>query len=76
MPAPRSDPKSRKPNLSTPALTSIVLDTLLCILVDSSTALRTFEEVGGPQAVVRLLKRNGTPREVRYVPTFSSGSLR
>ncbi|KAG1735053.1 cell division control protein 14, SIN component-domain-containing protein [Suillus lakei] len=46
-------------------LTSSVLDTLLCVLVDSSPALRAFEEVNGVQAVVKILKRAGTPREVR-----------
>ncbi|KAG6379008.1 cell division control protein 14, SIN component-domain-containing protein [Boletus reticuloceps] len=46
-------------------LSSAIVDTLLCVLVDSSTALRTFEEVNGVQAVVKLLKRAGTPREVR-----------
>ncbi|KAF8550496.1 CDC14-domain-containing protein [Imleria badia] len=46
-------------------LSSAVLDTLLCVLVDSSAALRTFEDVNGVQAVVKLLKRAGTPREVR-----------
>jgi len=48
-------------------LSSAILDTLLCVLVDSSAALRTFEDVNGVQAVVKLLKRAGTPREVRYV---------
>lgn len=48
-------------------LTSAVLDTLLCVLVDSSPALRAFEEVNGVQAVVKILKRAGTPREVRWV---------
>jgi hypothetical protein len=46
-------------------LTSIILDTLLCILVDSPVALRVFEETNGPQAVVKILKRAGTPRQVR-----------
>ncbi|KAI6034522.1 cell division control protein 14, SIN component-domain-containing protein [Pisolithus microcarpus] len=46
-------------------LSSAVLDSLLCILVDSSPALRIFEEVNGVQAVVKILKRAGTPREVR-----------
>ncbi|KAG6330352.1 hypothetical protein ID866_8739 [Astraeus odoratus] len=45
-------------------LSSAVLDSLLCILVDSSPALRTFEEVNGVQAIVKILKRAGTPREV------------
>ena len=49
------------------ALASAVLDTLLCILVDSSPALRAFEDTNGVQYVVRILKRAGTPREVRYV---------
>lgn len=48
-------------------LTSSVLDTLLCILVDAPSALRAFESANGVQAVVRILKRAGTPREVRYV---------
>lgn len=49
-------------------LSSGVLDSFLCILVDSSSALRVFEEVSGVQAVVKILKRAGTPREVRFVP--------
>jgi hypothetical protein len=48
-------------------LSSVVLDTLLCVLVDSSSALRVFEECNGVQAVVKILKTAGTPREVRYV---------
>ncbi|KAF8076782.1 cell division control protein 14, SIN component-domain-containing protein [Lyophyllum atratum] len=50
---------------SAPPLSSLVLDTLLCILVDSSAALRAFEDANGVQAVVKILKRAGTPREVR-----------
>jgi len=50
---------------SPPQLASAVLDTLLCILVDSSVALRAFEEVKGVQIAVKILKRAGTPREVR-----------
>ncbi|KAG7447605.1 uncharacterized protein BT62DRAFT_1074981 [Guyanagaster necrorhizus] len=46
-------------------LSSIVMDALLCILVDSSVALRSFEECNGVQAIVKILKRAGTPREVR-----------
>ncbi|KAG2141659.1 cell division control protein 14, SIN component-domain-containing protein [Suillus cothurnatus] len=58
---------SRPPEKPAPFmhLTSAVLDTLLCVLVDSSPALRAFEEVNGVQAVVKILKRAGTPREVR-----------
>jgi hypothetical protein len=48
-------------------LASVILDTLLCILVDSSPALRVFEACHGVHAVVKILKRAGTPREVRYV---------
>ncbi|KAF9555343.1 CDC14-domain-containing protein [Agrocybe pediades] len=57
--------KSKPTTTTPPHLSSITLDTLLCILVDSSTALRAFEEVNGIQSVVKILKRAGTPREVR-----------
>ncbi|KAF8165725.1 cell division control protein 14, SIN component-domain-containing protein [Crassisporium funariophilum] len=60
IPAEKAPPKQ-----NAPPLTSVVLDTLLCILVDSSAALRSFEEANGTQAVVKILKRAGTPREVR-----------
>ncbi|KAF7298070.1 Carbamoyl-phosphate synthase [Mycena chlorophos] len=43
----------------------VILETLLCILVDSSPALRVFEECEGLHAIVRILKRAETPREVR-----------
>ncbi|CAK5275133.1 unnamed protein product [Mycena citricolor] len=46
-------------------LASVILDTLLCVLVDSSPALRLFESCQGVHAVVKILKRAGTPREVR-----------
>ncbi|KAJ7181587.1 cell division control protein 14, SIN component-domain-containing protein [Mycena crocata] len=46
-------------------LASVILDTLLCILVDSSPALRVFEACHGVHAIVKILKRAGTPREVR-----------
>ncbi|KAF7335250.1 Carbamoyl-phosphate synthase [Mycena sanguinolenta] len=46
-------------------LASVILDTLLCVLVDSSPALRVFESCHGVHAVVKILKRAGTPREVR-----------
>ncbi|KAG6856042.1 hypothetical protein H0H87_008146 [Tephrocybe sp. NHM501043] len=46
-------------------LSSMILDTLLCILVDAPGALRAFEEASGTQAIVKILKRAGTPREVR-----------
>lgn len=55
------------PSSSQPHLSSIVLDTLLCILVDAPNSLRSFENVNGVQLVVKILKRAGTPREVRYV---------
>lgn len=57
--------RSSSENVSTISLASIVLDTLLCVLVDSSPALRVFEDLKGVQLVVRILKRAGTPREVR-----------
>ncbi|KAF9025868.1 CDC14-domain-containing protein [Hymenopellis radicata] len=46
-------------------LTSVVLDALLCMLVDSPPALRVFEDCNGVQAIVKILKRAGTPRQVR-----------
>ena len=46
-------------------LPNAVLDTLLCILVDSSQSLRVFEGCSGVQTVVKLLKRAHTPRDVR-----------
>ncbi len=46
-------------------LPNAVLDTLLCILVDSSRSLRVFEDCDGVQTVVKLLKRAHTPRDVR-----------
>ncbi|KAG8890509.1 hypothetical protein FRB98_007856 [Tulasnella sp. 332] len=48
-----------------PTLASAILDTLLCILVDSPAALRVFEEASGVEAVVKTLKRVGIAREVR-----------
>ncbi|KAH8834169.1 cell division control protein 14, SIN component-domain-containing protein [Flagelloscypha sp. PMI_526] len=50
---------------SSPSLSSTIIDTLLCILVDNSAGLRAFEDVNGLQAIVKILKRAGTPREVR-----------
>ncbi|KAK7681890.1 hypothetical protein QCA50_014852 [Cerrena zonata] len=60
-----SSSSSSQSKSSPPSLSSAVLDTLLCILVDSSPALRVFESVNGVQYVVKILKRAGTPREVR-----------
>ena len=62
-----NDSKSSEKSVPVIHLTSAVLDTLLCILVDSPPALRAFEEVNGVQAVVKILKRAGTLREVRWV---------
>lgn len=63
--SPSSDHGSSKGISQSAPLTSATLDTLLCMLVDSSPALRVFEDLKGVQAVVKLLKRAGTPREVR-----------
>ncbi|KAG7097432.1 hypothetical protein E1B28_004776 [Marasmius oreades] len=74
-----SSSSSSEKGLST-TLTSVVLDTLLCILApslpastdgqqlqleDGVNALRNFEEVQGLQAVVKILKRKGSGRAVR-----------
>src|SRR5258706_12256494 len=48
-----------------PTLSSAIIDTLLCILVDSPEGLRLFEEVGGLDAVVRTLKRAGVLKETK-----------
>ncbi|KAJ3758565.1 cell division control protein 14, SIN component-domain-containing protein, partial [Lentinula raphanica] len=56
---------SPKKNALPPSLTSTILDTMLCILVDSTLALRSFEQCNGVQAIVKILKRAGSPREVR-----------
>jgi hypothetical protein len=66
MPNPQTRKEKGMPEIPV-LLTSAVIDTLLCILVDSPPALRLFEEVNGVQAVVKLLKRAGMPREVRCV---------
>ncbi|KZP06734.1 CDC14-domain-containing protein [Athelia psychrophila] len=59
-------PKSEGQNTGPSApLSSVVLDTLLCILVDSSTSLRAFERCDGVQTVVKVLKTAGSPKEVR-----------
>ncbi|KAF7789384.1 hypothetical protein EIP86_000328 [Pleurotus ostreatoroseus] len=47
------------------SLSSVILDTLSCILVDSSPSIRAFEDVNGVKAVVKILKRQGTSREVK-----------
>ncbi|CAL1700051.1 unnamed protein product [Somion occarium] len=60
-----TDSSSSKNTPLSLSLSSVILDTLLCILVDSSPALRVFEESNGVQYVVKILKRAGTPREVR-----------
>ncbi|KAG6900430.1 hypothetical protein C0993_010818 [Termitomyces sp. T159_Od127] len=60
-----TDTPSRTAASVTPPLSSVVIDTLLCILVDAPLALRAFEDATGTQAVVKILKRAGTPREVR-----------
>ncbi|KAI0775406.1 cell division control protein 14, SIN component-domain-containing protein [Irpex lacteus] len=46
-------------------LANIVLDTLLCILVDAPSSLRVFESVNGVHTLVKMFKRAATPREVR-----------
>ncbi|EGN92050.1 hypothetical protein SERLA73DRAFT_79930 [Serpula lacrymans var. lacrymans S7.3] len=60
-----SPSKSTPPQVIQPHLSSTLLDTLLCILVDHPPSLRIFEDANGVQAVVKILKRAGTPREVR-----------
>jgi hypothetical protein len=47
-------------------LANAALETLLCVLVDASDALRAFEEANGISTIVRTLKRTGVQRDVRY----------
>ncbi|KAG9004954.1 hypothetical protein FRB90_010651, partial [Tulasnella sp. 427] len=60
-----ADGTSNAPTSEAPTLASAVLDTLLCVLVDSPVSLRVFEEASGVEAVVKTLKRTGVAREVR-----------
>ncbi|GJJ07224.1 hypothetical protein Clacol_001424 [Clathrus columnatus] len=48
-----------------PSLASTTIDTLLCILVDSPSTLRIFEQVDGIEVVVKTLKRAGVARDIR-----------
>lgn len=56
----KQTPGTERPNLG-----SAVLDTLLCVLVDSPAALRCFEEIGGLDTVVRTLKRSDVSKDDR-----------
>lgn len=55
----------KKPTDVSVQLPAAILDTLLCILVDSPSALRAFERTGGVEVVVKLLKRAAIPRDTR-----------
>jgi hypothetical protein len=59
---------SHKDSFSEEALLAAsVLDTLLCVLVDTPDAVRRFEEIGGLGILVRTLKKSKVSRDVRYV---------
>ena len=60
-------PSTASKAASSPTFSSTIIDTLLCILVDSPEGLRLFEEVGGLDAVVRTLKRAGVLKETKSV---------
>ena len=60
----QATPTAFKPKAAV-SLSSAVLDTLLCILVDSSPALRVFEKVGGVKTVVNLVKRPKALRDAK-----------
>jgi hypothetical protein len=65
-PTPSDEVRARSEEADPPSvLPNAVLDTLLCILVDSSRSLRVFEDCSGVQTLVKLLKRAHTPRDVR-----------
>lgn len=61
----RDEDKAARRGPPPATLATAVLDTLLCIMVDAPPALRAFEAANGVRAVVRILKRAGTPRETR-----------
>lgn len=48
-----------------PSLASAILDALLCILVDSPSAIRMFEELKGVEYIVKILKRAVIPKDTR-----------
>jgi hypothetical protein len=50
-----------------PELALGVIDTLLCVLVDSPKAIRTFEKLDGVEAIVKVLKKAEGLRDVRCV---------
>ncbi|PVF94753.1 hypothetical protein CPB86DRAFT_628815 [Serendipita vermifera] len=63
---PQSNEASNKDTFSEEALlAATVLDTLLCVLVDTPDAVRHFEEVGGLGILVRTLKKSKVSRDVR-----------
>ena len=52
---------------TSPPLASSILDTLLCTLVDSPSAIRMLEELDGLGLIVKILKRPTVSRDVRFV---------
>ncbi|KAI5124872.1 hypothetical protein M0805_007304 [Coniferiporia weirii] len=60
-----SNRSARREQHFNPSLATAVLDTLLCVLVDSPPAIRAFEEVRGVELVVKILKRSAIPKDVR-----------
>ena len=70
-----NDDQPKRKDAQPVTLATAILDTLLCIMVDSPPALRAFEEANGVRAVVRILKRAGTPRETRCVATSTFFSV-
>lgn len=80
-PAPPSPNKPQPlPHPSSPtALSLVVLDTLLCALVDRPRNMRSFEVVGGLASVVKVLKDKSVAQVVRYslssfLPPFADPS--
>ncbi|KAL7409257.1 cell division control protein 14, SIN component-domain-containing protein [Mrakia frigida] len=61
---PSSSSSSHSAPLPTP-LASSLLDTLFCALADSPTNTRVFEEAGGLETVMRVLKKHGVRKDVR-----------
>jgi hypothetical protein len=52
------------------------LDTLLCALVDRPKNMRMFEQIGGLDNIVKILKDKSVAQVVRRVPSFQRFFLR
>lgn len=61
------DASSSSSDQEHPSLAATLLDTLFCALADSPANLRVFEDAGGLEAVMKVLKTKGVRKDVRCV---------